>query len=51
MAFQWSEYADDIAPATLVVIGFVLFVFLEPATTALGSGLLLLGAAWWFYEW
>jgi hypothetical protein len=51
MELQWSEYADDIAPATVVVVGFVLFVFPEPATTALGSGLLLFGAAWWFYEW
>jgi hypothetical protein len=51
MELQWSEYADDIAPATFVVVGVVLFVFPEPATTALGSGLLLFGAAWWFYEW
>lgn len=51
MTLQRSEYADDIASATLVLAGFVLFVFPEPATTALGSGLLPLGAVWWFYEW
>lgn len=51
MTFQWSEFVDEIAPATLVLVGVVLFVFPEPATSALGSGLLLLGTAWWFYEW
>ena len=51
MTPQWSTFADEIAPVTLILVGFVLFVFPEPATSALGSGLLLLGAAWWFYEW
>lgn len=51
MSPQLSDFADEIAPTTLILVGFVLFVFPEPATSALGSGLLLLGAAWWFYEW
>ena len=51
MGFQWSDYTDEIAPTTLIVVGFVLFIIPEPATSALGSGLMLLGAAWWFYEW
>ena len=51
MASQWSEYADEIAPTTVLLVGFVLLVFPEPATSALGFGLLLFGAVWWFFEW
>jgi hypothetical protein len=51
MALDWSSVSDELAPTTLIVVGFVLFVFPEPATSALGVGLLLLGAAWWAYEW
>jgi hypothetical protein len=51
MAPQWSAYVDEIAPTTVVLLGVVLFVLPEPTTSALGSGLLLFGAAWWFYEW
>jgi hypothetical protein len=51
MALQWSDVADEIAPATLILVGVVLFVFPEPATSVLGSGLLLFGAAWWVFEW
>ncbi|MFC7176349.1 hypothetical protein [Halosegnis marinus] len=46
-----AEWTDEIAPSTLMVAGFLLFVFPEPATSALGAGLMLYGAAWWFYEW
>lgn len=42
---------NDLEPTALVVIGFVLFVIPEPATSAFGLGLLLLGISWWFYEW
>lgn len=42
---------DEIGPSTVAVVGFVLFIFPEPATSALGAGLMLLGAAWWFWEW
>ena len=45
------EYWDDIEPGLLILVGFLLFVFPEPATSVLGAGLLLLGASWWFYEW
>ncbi len=46
-----SQYLDEVEPVTMMLVGFVLFVFPEPATSALGAGLLLLGSAWWFYEW
>jgi hypothetical protein len=46
-----EAYLDDIGPATMALVGFILFVIPEPATSALGAGLLLLGAVWWFYEW
>lgn len=48
---NWSEYWNEIEPTVVLVVGFVLFVIPEPATSALGAGLLLFGAAWWFYEW
>lgn len=35
----------------MLLVGFVLFIIPVPATSALGAGLLLLGSAWWFYEW
>jgi hypothetical protein len=34
----------------MLLVGFVLFVFPEPATSALGAGLLL-GSVWWFCQW
>jgi len=46
-----SDYLDEVEPVTMMVVGFVLFVVPEPATSALGAGLLLLGSVWWFYEW
>jgi hypothetical protein len=51
MALDRSSLSDDIAPTSMIVVGFLLFVFPEPATSALGAGLLLLGVAWWFYGW
>lgn len=46
-----SDYYDELGPTAMLLVGFVLFVIPEPATSALGAGLLLLGSAWWFYEW
>ena len=46
-----SDHLDEAGPGTMLLVGFVLFIFPEPATSALGAGLLLLGSAWWFYEW
>jgi hypothetical protein len=46
-----ASYWDELEPTALVVVGFVLFVIPEPATSTLGIGLMLLGIAWWFYEW
>ncbi len=46
-----SNYADEVGPTLTIVVGFVLFVIPEPATSALGVGLMLFGIAWWFFEW
>ncbi|MDF9745522.1 hypothetical protein [Natrinema salsiterrestre] len=48
---SYSEYWNELEPAAVILVGFLLFVFPEPATSALGAGLMLLGASWWFYEW
>lgn len=45
------EYWNEIDPLVVVVVGIVLVVVPEPATSAFGAGLVLLGIAWWFYEW
>jgi len=46
-----TQYYDEAEPVAMLAIGFVLFVIPEPATSTLGVGLMLLGGAWWFYEW
>ncbi|RZV08462.1 hypothetical protein BDK88_2532 [Natrinema hispanicum] len=46
----WN-YVNELEPTLLILVGFVLFVFPEPATSAFGAGFILLGASWWFYEW
>jgi len=46
-----GSYADEIGPTSVIIVGFVLFVIPEPATSTLGVGLMLFGAAWWFWEW
>jgi len=46
-----TRYYDEIEPVTMLLIGFVLFIIPEPASSTLGLGLMLLGGAWWFYEW
>ncbi len=51
MSTGFAGYWNEIEPTLLILVGFVLFVFPEPATSTLGAGLMLLGAAWWFYEW
>lgn len=48
---SYAEYWNELEPSALILVGFVLFVVPEPATSALGAGLMLLGSAWWFYEW
>lgn len=45
------SYIEELEPAVLIGVGFVLFVIPEPATSALGVGMMLLGIAWWFQEW
>ena len=46
-----AGYWDELEPTALIIVGFILFVIPEPATSTLGIGLMLLGIAWWFYEW
>lgn len=46
-----ASLRDEIAPTTLIVIGFIMVIIPEPATSTLGAGILLLGIAWWAYEW
>jgi len=45
------QYFDELEPVGMVLIGLVLFIIPEPATSTLGIGLMALGGAWWFYEW
>ena len=48
---DFVQYYDEIEPVSMLLIGLVLFIIPEPATSTLGLGLMLLGASWWFYEW
>jgi len=48
---DFIKYIDEIEPAGMVLIGFVLFIIPIPPTSVLGIGLMVLGGAWWFYEW
>lgn len=45
------DHIEELEPSVLVLVGFALFIFPEPATSALGIGLMLLGAVWWVREW
>jgi len=40
------DLSDALAPTSVLAVEVLLFVFPEPATSALGAGLFLLGAAW-----
>lgn len=48
---SFADYWNEIEPGLVILVGFVLFAFPEPATSTLGVGLMLFGGAWWFYEW
>lgn len=45
------EYADEVDPTILILVGVVMLLVPEPATSSLGVGLTLFGIAWWFQEW
>jgi hypothetical protein len=45
------DHVEELEPTVLITIGFLLFVFPEPATSTAGIGLMLLGIAWWVQEW
>jgi hypothetical protein len=49
MALQ--DHIDDVESTFLITVGFVLFVIPEPASSALGIAMMLLGIVWWFDEW
>lgn len=51
MTLGLADLSDEVAPTTLVLVGVVLVVVPEPATSTLGIGLVLLGLVWWAYEW
>lgn len=42
---------DELEPTVVIAVGFLLFIFPEPATSTAGIGLMLLGIAWWIQEW
>lgn len=44
-------WRNELEPSLLILVGLVLVVIPEPATSTLGVGIALLGLAWWFYEW
>lgn len=46
-----TDYLDELSPGVVVLIGFLMIVFPEPATSAFGAGLFLFGLAWLAYEW
>ncbi|OAQ52696.1 hypothetical protein HTG_10240 [Natrinema mahii] len=46
-----SRYVNELEPTVLILVGILLVVFPEPATSTFGAGLLLLGLGWWFSEW
>jgi hypothetical protein len=45
------NFTDEIGPGVVILIGAVLVIFPEPATSALGAGLVLFGLAWLAWEW
>jgi len=44
-------FVNELEPSLLVLVGLVMILIPEPATSTLGVGVALLGASWWFYEW
>ncbi|WP_336338020.1 hypothetical protein [Haloarcula brevis] len=48
---DFTKFLDELEPVGMVLTGLVLFIIPEPATSTLGVGLMVLGGAWWFYEW
>ncbi|WP_226010938.1 hypothetical protein [Halomicrobium salinisoli] len=48
---DYVDYVDEISPTVMIVFGLILFLIPEPASSALGAGLMVLGGAWLFYEW
>jgi hypothetical protein len=47
----WEIGSTSVSAATLMIIGLVLFLFPEPATSAFGLFLIGLGVLIWFMGW
>ena len=45
------DHIEELEPSGLIFIGAVLFLIPDPATSTLGIGLILFGAAWWVWMW
>lgn len=45
------DHVDDVEPSFFIGVGTILFLVPEPASSALGLGMILLGIVWWFDEW
>lgn len=45
------NFIDDVESTFFITVGFILFVIPEPASSAIGVGMMMLGIAWWFDEW
>lgn len=46
-----TDYLDELSPGSVIVIGLLMIVFPDPATSVFGAGLFLFGLAWLAYEW
>lgn len=45
------RYSEEEQASLLIIIGFILFVFPEPITSAIGVVVLVLGIATWVADW
>jgi UPF0716 family protein affecting phage T7 exclusion len=45
------DHLDELEPSGLIIIGAILVLIPEPATSTFGLGLVLLGIVWLVREW
>ncbi len=45
------DHIEELEPSGLILIGGLLFVIPEPATSTLGLGMMLLGLVWGIRAW
>ena len=48
---DFAAYMDEIGPGVVLIVGAALVLIPEPATSALGAGVVLFSLAWWVWEW